>query len=77
MVTDNDIEIRDKYKLPYSLYLVVLYLQDTTTTMLPQRDISPILVDEPAHRKLLVSLRDYRVRLSYINLNTVGSTTVS
>ena len=55
MVTDNDVEIRDKYKLPYSLYLVVLYLQDTTTTMLPQRDISPILVDEPAQRKLLVS----------------------
>ena len=57
MVTDNDVEIRDKYKLPYSLYLAVLYLKDTTTTMQPQRDISPILVDEPteAHRKLLVS----------------------
>ena len=46
-MTDNDVEIRDKYKLPYSLYLAVLYLKDTTTTMQPQRDISPILVDEP------------------------------
>ena len=32
MVTDNDVEIRDTYKLPYSLYLAVLYLKGTATT---------------------------------------------
>ena len=30
------VEIRDKYKLPYSLYLAVLYLKDTATAMQPQ-----------------------------------------
>jgi hypothetical protein len=40
MVTDNDVEIRDKYKLPYSLYLAVLYLKDTATAMQPQGNIS-------------------------------------
>ena len=51
MVTDNDVEIRDKYKLPYSLYLAVLYLKDTATAMQPQGNISPILVDVAAHRQ--------------------------
>jgi len=54
-VTDNDVEIRDKYKLPYSLYLAVLYLKDTTTTSNRNAIFPPILLDVAAHRQFLVS----------------------